>query len=148
APRAEDVDVLRADAVPRRHDRAGISELAHLDIGTAVTQELDTFRTGARMTRAIHHQIGAKTANDVPHALDTFVRKLELFDVHSRLGAEFARELQPRLLGRANGDYPARPHFLGGRHRQNSDRAGALNNDSVAPGETTGPHRAIEGANA
>ena len=62
-----------------------------------------------------------------------------MFD--SRLGAEFARELQPRLLRRADDDHPARPHFLGGRHRQNSDRAGALNDDSVAPGETAGPLR-------
>jgi hypothetical protein len=100
------------------------------------------------MARAIHHQIGAKSANDVPHPLDTFIRKLEIFDVHSGLGAEFARESQPWLLGRADSDHPGRPHFLGGRHRQNSDRAGALNDDSVAPGETAGPGRAIEGANA
>ena len=45
--------------------------------------------------------------------LNTFVRKLELFDVYRRLGAEFARELQPRPLGRADGDHPACPPFPG-----------------------------------
>ena len=79
--------------------RAGVTELAglrHRCHRHAGTRHLPDRRSD---DPAIHHQIGAKSANDVPHPLDTFVRKLELFDVHSRLGAEFARELRPGSSG-------------------------------------------------
>jgi hypothetical protein len=39
--------------VPGRLDRAGIGELAHLDIGAAVAQHLDALPAGARMARAV-----------------------------------------------------------------------------------------------
>ena len=43
----------------------------------------------------------------------------------------------------ARADHPGRPHFLGGRHPQNSDRARALNDDGVAPGETAGANKCL-----
>ena len=58
-------------------DRTGIGELAHLDIGAAVAQHLDAFGAGARMARAIHHQIGAEAADDVAHRLDALFRRLD-----------------------------------------------------------------------
>ena len=65
-----------------------------------------------------------------------------------RFGAELARELQPRRLRRADADHPPRAHLLRGGDRQNSDRAGALDHDGVAPGETARPGGAVEGADA
>ncbi len=127
---------------------AGIGELAHFDIGAAVAQKLDSLRAGAGMARAIHDQVGAKAADDVAHFFDPLIGRLELLDIHRRLGAELARERKPRRLRRADADHPARAHFLRGRHRQNPDRAGALDDDGVAPCESAGADRAIEGADA
>src|SRR6185437_15270254 len=147
-PGSEHVEVLGADAVPGRLDRAGVSELAHLDIGAAVAQHLHALGSGAWMTRAIHHEVRAESADDVAHFSDTFLRRLAFLDVDGGLGAEFARELQARLFRRADADHPARAHLLRSRDGQNSDRTGALDHHGVAPGEAAGAHGAIESADA
>ena len=73
---------------------------------------------------------------------------VDLLDIDGGFGAEFARQLQPRRLRRADADDPARAHLLRGGHRQNPDRAGALDHHGVAPGESAGAGGAIEGADA
>ena len=62
-----EVDVLGADAVPVGLDRAGIGELAHLDVSAAVAQHLYALRPGCRMAAAVHHEIGAEAADDLAH---------------------------------------------------------------------------------
>ena len=71
-----------------------------------------------------------------------------LLDVDRRLGAEIARQPQPRLLRSADGDHAARAHFLRRRHRQNADRAGALDHHRVIPAEAACLHRPVERADA
>ena len=103
---------------------------------------------GARMARAIHHQVGAESADDVAHRLDARLGRFHLLDVHRRLGAEFARERKARLLRRADADDAPRAHLLRGRDRQDADRAGALDDDRVAPLEAPRLDRAVERADA
>src|SRR5260370_649802 len=87
-PRAEQIDVLGAEAVPRCHDRAGVGELAHFNIGAAITEKFDAFGAGAGMTGAVHHQIGAEAADDVTHASDSLIGGLVLLAIHRRFGAK------------------------------------------------------------
>src|SRR3569832_910564 len=77
APRPQDVEVLGADAVPGGFDRTGIGELSHLDVGAAVAQHFDPLGAGTRMTRAIHHEVGAESADNVAHAADALGRRLD-----------------------------------------------------------------------
>src|SRR5215203_5068231 len=65
-----------------------------------------------------------------------------------RLGAELARQRQPRLLRGADADHPAGSHLLRRRDRQDADRPGALDDDRVAPSEAAGAGRPVEGADA
>ena len=58
--------------------------------------------------------------------------------------AEFARELKPRLLGRADADHAAGAHFARGGDGENADRSRALDHHRVSPGESTGADRAVE----
>ncbi len=73
---------------------------------------------------------------------------LTCFDIDGGFRAEFARQLQPRRLRRADADHAARAHLLRGGDRENPDRTGALDHDRVAPGESAGAGGAIEGADA
>ena len=59
----------------------------------------------------------------------------DCLDVDRGLGAELARELQPRRLGRADADHPAGTHLLGGGDGEDADRARALDHHGVAPAE-------------
>src|ERR1700730_2129865 len=93
APRPQHIEILGADAVPRGLDRTGVGELPHLHIGAAVAQHFDAFGSGARMARAIHHEVGAEAADDVAHGLDARFRRRDLLNVYSRFRAELAREL-------------------------------------------------------
>jgi hypothetical protein len=85
------------------------------------------------MARAIHHEVGPEPADDVAHRGDALLRASELLNVDRRFRAEFARELEPRLLRRADADHPPCSHFLRGRDRENPDRAGALDHHGRAP---------------
>src|SRR5437667_12644464 len=78
------------------------------------------------------------------HARDALIRLLHLLDVHRRLSAEFARELEPRLLGRADADHAAGAHFARGGDGENADRSRPLDHHRVPPGESTGADRAVE----
>src|SRR5215217_2308459 len=57
-PAPEHVQVLRTDPVPVRLDRAGVRELAHLDVGPAVAQHFDTLGTGGGMPGAVDYEVG------------------------------------------------------------------------------------------
>src|SRR5436190_17002830 len=100
------------------------------------------------MARAFHDEIGAKTSYYVAHRLDARLRRMQFFDIDGRLGAEFARERQPRRLRCADADDAAGAHFLRSRHSENADRAGALDHDRVAPFESACARGAVEGADA
>ena len=100
------------------------------------------------MARAIHHQIGTEAADDVAHFFDARFRRFDLLNIDGRFRAELARQLQPRRFRRADADHAPCAHFLRGRDRQNSDRAGALDHDRVAPSESAGPRGAVEGTDA
>src|SRR6185437_6992958 len=100
------------------------------------------------MSRAIHHQIGAEAADDLAYRLDARLRRRDLFNVYSRFRAELARQLEPRRLRCADANHAPRAHLLRGGDRQNADRARALDHHRVAPGETTGTRRTVEGADA
>src|SRR5438445_243652 len=134
--------------MPRSLDLSRIGELAHLDISAAVAQELDAFGPGRGMAGAIHHEIGAESADDLAHTSDALLRRAHLFELYGRLGAEAAREIEPRMFGRADADHAAGAHFLRRDNSQNADRSGSLNDNRVAPVEPTRLLGAIECANA
>src|SRR5580700_1255360 len=148
APRTKYNEVLGADAVPRSHDRPGVGELAHLNVGTAVAQKFDALRPGARMSCAVHHQVRAKAADDVADSFDPCVWRLELVDVHCCLGAEAARQGEPRGLRRADADHATGSHLLRSRDSQNSNRSRALDDDSVPPLKAASTNRSVEGPDA
>ena len=74
--------------------------------------------------------------------------RLCALDVDRGLGAEVARQPQPRRLRRADGDHPAGAHLLRRGDGEDADRAGALDDDGVVPLEAAGLDRAVEGADA
>lgn len=125
-PGAQQIEVLGADAMPRGHDRAGVGELAHLDVGAAVAKELDAFRAGGRMAGAVHHHVCTVAADDVAHCLDALVGSLVFLDVDCGLGAELTRELEARAFWRADGDDAAGAHLLRRGDGEDADRPGAL----------------------
>ena len=53
---------------------AGVGELAHLDVGAAVAQELDSLGAGAGVAGAVHDQICPEAADDLAHAGDAVLR--------------------------------------------------------------------------
>src|SRR4029077_10564674 len=121
--------------MPGSVDRTGVGELTHLDIGAAVAQHFDAFGASTRMTRAIHHQIRAETADDVAHTLDARLRCRNLFDIDGGFRPELARQRQARRLRRADADHPARAHFPCRSDGENPDWTRPLDHYSVAPGE-------------
>ena len=130
-------------------DRARVGELAHLDVGAAVAQHLDALRARARMARAVHHEIRAEAADDVAHRRDARfggVCTSSMFTVAS--APNLRASLQARLFRRADANHAARAHLLRGGHRQNADRARALDDDGVAPLEAARLDRAVERADA
>src|SRR5918994_1089845 len=68
-PAPEHVQILRADPVPVRLDRAGVRELAHLDVSSAVAQHLDALGTGRGVAGAVHHEVGAEGLGQPAHGL-------------------------------------------------------------------------------
>src|SRR5262249_13314391 len=111
-------------------------------------QHFDPFRTGAGMAGTVHHEICAKSADDVAHARDPLLRILGLLDVHRRFGTECSRELEPRLLRSADADHPSGAHSLGSGDGENANWSRALDYDGIAPGESAGAHRAVERTDA
>src|SRR5262249_30369773 len=97
---------------------------------------------------AVHHQVGAETANKRAHLRDALIGAPVTFDVDRCFGAELAREFEPRPFRSADADHAPGAHFLRGRHRENPDRTRALNDDGVAPFEPANTRRAIKGADA
>src|SRR5262249_7700909 len=73
---------------------------------------------------------------------------LTSFEVPRRLGAEFARELEPWRFGRADADHARGAHFACGGDGENADRSRALDHHRVSPGESAGAGRAVERADA
>ena len=138
-PGAQHDEVLGADAVPVGRDRAGIGELAHLDIGAAVAQHLDAFGTGRGMAGAVHHQVRAVAADDLAHGRDARLGRRDFLDVDSGFGAEPAGQREARLLRRADHDHPPGAHLLRRRHREHPDRPRALDDHRVAPFEAADP---------
>ena len=70
------------------------------------------------MTGTVHHQIGAKAADDIADILNADFRRLDFVDIHRGFGAEFARERKARRLRRAHADDPTCAHLLRRRDRQ------------------------------
>ena len=120
-------------------DRARVGELAHLDVGAAVAQELDAFRPGAGMAGAVHHEVGAEAADDVAHAPRCAPPASVTSSMSTVASAPNLRaSFEPRLLRRADADHAARAHLLRRGDGQDADRPGALDDDRVAPREAAG----------
>ena len=99
SPGTEDVEILGADAMPVCWDGAGVRELTHFHIGSAVAEHLDALGTGGRVAGAVHHNVCAEAADDIAHPRDASLGGPELLDIDRRLSAELARQLQRGLSG-------------------------------------------------
>ena len=55
-------------------DRAGVGELAHLDVGAAVADHLDAFGTRRRMAATLDDEIGTESADDGAYGVESRLR--------------------------------------------------------------------------
>src|SRR3712207_2874572 len=145
-PATEHVQVLRADPVPVRLDRAGVRELAHLDVSSAVAQHLDALGTGRGVAGAVHHEVGAEGFGQRAHGLYARLGRFVVLERDGGLGAEAPAQREPRILGCPDDDDAPRPHLLGGGHGQNADRPRTLDDDGIAHAEEAGALGTVESA--
>src|SRR6185437_6509185 len=111
-PGTQHVEIFGTDAVPIGLDGAGVRELPHLDERASVAKHLYYLGAGRRMAGAIHHEVRAKPAHDLPYPGDPFPGARDLIDVHRRFRAELAGQSQTRVFRRAHANHSAGTHLL------------------------------------
>src|SRR5215213_4014832 len=122
-PATEHHYILRAYPVPVRLDRAGVRELAHLDVGPAVAQHFDTLGTGGGMPGAVDYEVGAEGTGQPAHDLDALLGRFVVIERDRGLCTEAPAQSEAGILGRSDDDDAPCTHLLGGGHAQHPDRS-------------------------
>src|SRR5215211_1210031 len=122
-PATEHGYILRAYPVPVRLDRAGVRELAHLDVGPAVAQHFDTLGTGGGMPGAVDYEVGAEGTGQPAHDLDALLGRFVVIERDRGLCTEAPAQSEAGILGRSDDDDAPCTHLLGGGHAQHPDRS-------------------------
>ena len=137
-PTAQYLKFLGADSVPVGIDAAGIGELAHFNVGSAVPDHLDALGSGFRISAAVQHEVSTEFGGGLAHGVDPVRRWLVGIQWNRGVGAIGSAERQPGMLGCSDDDDGAGSTLTSGDDGKDADRSWSLDDDGVTGFESIG----------